>query len=631
LYVWFGRQVDMNALKNGWDKSATLNGGPANREFNWNYSYHNNPYFMQYADQESDQRDRVIANGSATYKVMPWLTATLRSGTDTYRSNINSNFAQGDIELNNGATTVNPSYAGAFALIGENYTENNTDLLVNATHDFTSHLSLNGTFGGNRRYSTNNINAVIVNGITVANIYNVANAGLPPVNTQAALNQAVNSVYGSGSFTYNGWWTVEGTARNDWSSTLPVAHNSYFYPSVNTSLVLTDAFPGLKVGPLEYLKLRGGSARVGNDAPPYSLFTTYTGNANKFGGQSLFTLGNTLLNPDLRPENTVSNEVGFELGMWGGRMSLDASLYDKYTTDEITSVTLPPSTGYATKLVNAGKIDNRGYEALLTLEPVRRTTWGWTTTVNFSHNEGRVVSLLAPIVFGGFQGVVQTEARAGEPFGTFRGFGFKRDPATNLPLVDDDGGFIGTDTLIVLGNEQPKWTAGWSNSVRLGRVTVSGTLDIRHGGKLFSGTNYYGTATGTLKSTLLGREVDFDKPGIVIKGIVESTGQPNTTNITSEHYFQSIAYNNIVEPYVYDDSYVKLRELRVGYDIPTRLANKMNASAVSIALIGRNLFTNTNVPNVDPEVSYNIGNNQGMEYAALPAPRSFGFSARITP
>ncbi len=631
LYVWFGRQVDMNALKNNFTKSATLNNGPANREFNWNYSYHNNPYFMQYADAESDQRDRVIANGSATYKFANWLTGTLRSGTDAYRTNINSDFAAGDIELDNGSTTVNPAFNGAFGLVGETYTENNTDVLLTANHDWTSHFNLTGTVGGNRRYSSDATSTVTVNGITVANIYNVANAGLPPVNGQSTFNQAVNSTYGSGAFTYNGWWTVEGTARNDWSSTLPAGHNSYFYPSVNTSLVLSDAMPSLRNSVISYLKLRGGSAKVGNDAPPYSLATTYAGNANKFAGQSLFTLGNTLLNPDLRPENTISNEVGLELGLWNGRVSLDGSVYDKSTTDEITSVTLPPSTGYATKLLNAGKIDNRGFEALLTVEAVRTTRWGWTSTFNFSHNNGRVVSLLAPIVFGGFQGAVQVEARVGEPFGTIRGFGILRDPATGLPLLDDNGAYQPTDTMVVLGSVQPKWTGGWFNQVRFGRFTASATLDIRHGGKLFSGTNFYGQATGTLASTMLGREEDWNKPGVVINGIIESTGQKNTQTITSEQYFQSLAYNNIAEPYVYDDSYIKLRELRIGLDLPTKFSNRLNASAVNIAFIGRNLFTNTNVPNVDPEVSYNTGSNQGIEYAALPAPRSLGFAVRITP
>jgi TonB-linked SusC/RagA family outer membrane protein len=633
LFVWFGRQVDMNALKN-YQQGAALNNGPSNREFNWNYSYHNNPYFMQYANPETDQRDRVIANGSATYKFTDWLNATARTGTDTYRYNINTSYAGGNIELNNGSNTVNPAYAGAFTLIGDTYTENNTDLIVNANRDVTTHLTLNGTVGGNRRYSSQGTNSVAVNGITVADIYNVANAALPPVNGQSVTNQAVNSVFGSAGFTWNGWWSVEGTGRNDWSSTLPQGHNSYFYPSINTSIVLTDAMPRLANSVLTYLKIRGGTARVGNDAPPYSLYTTYAGNASKFNGQSLFTLGNSLLNPNLKPETTISNEAGFEVGLWGSRVSIDASIYDKYTTDEITSVALPPTTGYGSKLINAGKIDNKGYEALLTVEPIRNARVNWSSTFNFSHNRGRVISLapgLQTIQFGGFQGAVFVEARAGQPFGTLRGYTIKRDAATGLPLIDDAGSYEPSDTLSVLGNVQPDWTGGWSNTLKIGRITLNSTLDIRHGGKIFSGTNFYGQATGTLATTMYGREVDFDKPGIVINGIVESTGKPNTQNITSEQYFQSLAYNNIAEPYVYDDSYIKLRELRVGYDLPPSITHHLNANAVNFALVGRNLWTHTKVPNVDPEVSYNTGSNQGIEYAALPAPRSFGVAVRITP
>jgi TonB-linked SusC/RagA family outer membrane protein len=633
LFVWFGRQVDMNALRN-WQQSATINNGPANREFNWNYSYHNNPYFMQYDNPESDQRDRVIASGSATYKLTDWLNALVRTGTDAYRYNINADYAEGNIELNNGSNTVNPAYGGAFTLIGENYTENNTDALLTAKHDLTSRLSVIANVGGNRRYSSAATNSVAVNGITVPGIYNVANAGLTPVNAQSTTNQAVNSTYGSAAFTWNGWFTLEGTARNDWTSTLPKGHNSYFYPSVNASIILTDAVPRLKSGALSYLKLRGGTARVGNDAPAYSLFTTYAGNPSKFNGQPLFSLGNSLLDPDLRPETTVSNEGGVEVGMWDNRISFDGSVYDKYTTDEITLVALPPTTGYGSKLVNAGKVDNRGVEALLTVEPVRTTRWDWSTTFNFSKNRGKVVSLapgLQDIVFGGFQGAVQTEARVGEPFGTFRGYAIKRDPASGLPLLNDDGTFEPTDTLAILGTYQPDWTGGWVNSVRFGRFNLSSTLDVRHGGKIFSGTNFYGQATGTLASTMYGREKDWNNPGIVINGIIESTGQPNTINITSEQYFQSLAYSDIAEPYVYDDSYIKLRELRIGWDLPPALTNRMNANAVSVALVGRNLWTHTRVPNIDPELTYNTGPNQGIEYAGLPSVRSLGFAVRITP
>ncbi|MEO6877009.1 MAG: hypothetical protein ABI205_00920, partial [Gemmatimonadaceae bacterium] len=465
----------------------------------------------------------------------------------------------------------------------------------------------------------------------VAGIYNVANAALTPVNGQVATNLAVNSTYGSAAFTWDNWWTVEGTARNDWSSTLPQGHNSYFYPSVNTSVVLTDAVPSLKGNVLSYLKLRGGTARVGNDAPAYSLYTTYTGNPSKFNGNPLFTLGNSLLNPDLRPETTVSNEGGVELGLWNSRVSIDASLYDKYTTDQITAVSLPPTTGYGSKLINAGKIDNRGFEALLTVNPLHSARLDWSSTFNFSRNKATVVSLQAPITFGGFQNSVFVEARQGEPFGAIKGFGIKTDPASGKPLLDNSGSYQRTDTLQYLGSIQPDWTGGWLNTIRYNRFSFTSTLDIRRGGKLFSGTNFYGQATGTLASTMYGREKDFDNPGIVIDGIVESTGKQNTQNITSEQYFQSLSYSNIASPYVYDDSYIKLRELRLGYDVPPRFSARLNANAVNIALVARNVWTSTNVPNIDPEISYNTGSNQGLEFAGLPAAKSFGFAVRITP
>jgi TonB-linked SusC/RagA family outer membrane protein len=631
LFVWFGRQVDMNALKN-WQQSATLNNGPAGREYNWNYSYHNNPYFMQYDNPESDQRDRVIASGSASYKFADWLTGLVRTGTDTYRMNINADYAGGNIELNNtsGTPPVSPAYNGAFSLIGDTYTENNTDALLTASHSLGSHFQLNATAGANRRYSAAATNQVQVTGITVANIYNVANAAITPVNSNSQTNLAVNSGYGSAAFTFDNWWTVEGTARNDWSSTLPKGHNSYFYPSINSSVVLTDAIPSLKGNTLTYLKLRGGSARVGNDAPAYSLYTTYAGNSSKFGSNSLFTLGNSLLNPDLLPETTVSNEGGVELGLWNGRVSFDASIYDKYTKNEITPVTVSPTSGYSTKLVNAGKVDNHGYEALLTIEPVHNATVDWSSTFNFSHNKSTVVSLAAPYIYGGFQGSISVESRQGKPFGAFYGYGIKTDPATGLPLTSG-GVFQPTDTLQYLGSVQPNWTGGWLNTVRVGRFTLSSTLDIRRGGKLFSGTNFYGQATGTLASTMLGREKDWNDPGIVINGIDEDTGKPNTINVTSENYFQSLSYNDISSVYVYDDNYMKLREVRLGYDLAPRFAAKLNANAVNIALIARNVWMSTDVPNVDPEVSYNTGSNQGIEFAALPAPRSFGFSVRVTP
>jgi len=651
-FVWFGRQVDMNALRSGYNQSATINNGPANREFNWNYSYHNNPFWMQYDNPERDQRDRIIANGSATYKVADWLNATLRTGTDYYHTNIDADYSEGNIELNNGSTTVDPAYAGAFSLVRDVASETNTEFLLQA-NKLVNRFDLHATGGANSRYENSTSEGVYTTGISVPGIYNIANAGIAPVNSQAQTTRKVNSIYGSAAFTYNGWWTVEGTARNDWSSTLPKDQNSYFYPSVNTSVVLTDAIPSLKTGALDYLKLRGSIARVGADANPYNLYTTYAGSASKFGGLPLFTLGNALLNPNLKPEQTTSTEGGVEFGLFGGRLSFDGSIYDKYTTDEITNVTVSNASGYGTVLINAGKIDNKGYEALISLDAYRGKNWSWNTSFNYSHNQGRVISLnpgLKTIYLSNFfgNGTVTTEARVGEPFGVIRGYRELRDSATNQ-LVLQGGLPVSTNEQETLGNIQPRWTGGWLNTLRYKGVTLNTTLDMHIGGNVFSGTNYFGDATGVLARTMYGREVDWDNPGITAKGLDMDTcgpdshftdnnkyvcvgGSQNTTNVTSENWFQNNQYvQGVVEPYVYDDTWVKLREVRLSFNLPQAIVRKLYATNASVSLVGRNLWTSTKVPNIDPEFSYTTANNQGLEYGVLPSPRSFGFSLRVTP
>ena len=181
----------------------------------------------------------------------------------------------------------------------------------------------------------------------------------------------------------------------------------------------------------------------------------------------------------------------------------------------------------------------------------------------------------------------------------------------------------------ILGNIQPKWTGGWSNTVSFKNVTLSALLDFRRGGNVVSITNFFGDYSGVTKESLRGRESDWNNPGIVVDGIDINTGQPNTINVTAEKYFQNIF--PVMEPYVYDASYTKLRELRFGFDLPATWASTFNAHAVSLAVTGRNLHTWTKVPNIDPEFSYTVGNFQGVEFGALPNMRSWGLSFRITP
>jgi len=625
-FFWFGRQIDMNALRN-YQQGGATNNGPANREFNWNYNYHNNPFWLTGENPIQDSRDRFVGSLSATYHITDWLNATARTGSDVFRFGVDQRFAAGNL------VNADPSYNGAFRFFNDYYNENNTDVLVTADRDLTSGIHFLGTVGGATRRTNFRSDTARTAGISVGGIYNVSNAAISPTLGQFIQRKAINSVYGSAAFTLNNWWTVEGTARNDWSSTLPVANNSYFYPSVNTSIVLTDALPAIKSRALSYAKLRGSIARVGNDADPYQLETTYSGVSSKFAGQAQFSLGNTLANADLKPEITQSGEVGLELGFFDGRASFDGTYYDKATRNQIFNVTVSPATGFTSKAINAGKISNKGFEALVSVTPVLLSNgFNWTTTFNYAHNASKVEELypgVNTIVLGqGIFAEVNIEARKGEPYGTIFAQGFEHDSATGLVLTDGGLPVVSTG-FRVFGNTQPSWTGGWNNTFSYKGWNLGVLVDFRRGGKIVSETNAVGEYSGVLASSLAGREVDWNNPGYLVNGIDVNTGLPNTTRVTSETYFQ--ASFPAIEPYIYDNNWAKLRELRVGFDLPQRWANKFNAESMSIALMGRNLYTWTDVPNIDPEFTYSTGNFQGIEYAIPSNPRTFGFNVRITP
>jgi TonB-linked SusC/RagA family outer membrane protein len=615
-FLWWGRQVNMASLKaQQYDANGNL--------FNWNSTFHNNPYWLQYDNPEYDVRNRLIGSVSGTYAISGWLSATLRGGQDYYDWDINRNYAQGNIQW------TNPSYAGAFAIANQHNTESNVDLLLNANKALTSRLSLNGLLGGTLRRTAFGNSNVSTSGISVPGIYNVSNAAITPTLSQFASDQRVNSFYESAALTWDNWWTVEGTGRTDWSSTLPPDHNSYFYPGINTSMVLTNALPGLKSKVLSYAKLRAAYARVGSDASPYQLQTVFQGSASKFGAQPLFSLSDNLANANLKPEQTTSAEIGAELAFLDNRVTLDASYYDKNTRNQILNLVIPPTSGFSTQAINAGEITNKGFEATLGVTPLRSENGlNWTSTFNYATNKSRVVELtpgLTSVVLAS-QWSATVTATAGQPYGQLNGYTYLRDSSGNLLTSK---GLPIRGPLAVLGNVNPRWVGGWNNEFRIKRFTASFLLHFNEGGKVFSSTNMMCDQSGQCANTLQGREADWNDPGIVVKGIDRTTGQPNTTNVTSEQYFLSLWL--IHQQYTYDDSYVKLREVRVGYDLPDTFARRFSAHTINVALVGRNLWTHASIPNIDPEFTYSTGNSQGFEYTPLPTNRSIGVTLRVTP
>ena len=625
MYVWFGRQVDIDALRN-YQLGGPSNGGPSNREYNWNYNYHNNPFWLQYENPVKDTRDRFMGSAAVTYRALDWLNATVRMGTDIYRFNIDQDWSQGHIY----GSGVDQSFFGGFRNLNDYRNDRTTEAHLTADRMVMDRLNVNATLGAAVRQESFTNDTTKVTGLSVPGIYNVSNAAIAPTLGQFRQRRQVNSAYGSAAFTWNGWLTIEGSARNDWSSTLPKGNNSYFYPAVAASVILTDAVPMLQGNRvLTYAKLRAAKARVGADTDPYRLRTTFVGNSSKFDGLPQFSLFDTLANPDLKPEITTSDEIGVELAFFNGRATLDASYYDKSTKDQIFPITVSPASGFQAKSINAGRVTNRGIEALLSVTPIKNfRNLEWTTTVNFARNRSRVAELdpgITTIVLGtGWY--VNVEARVGEPYGSLYGYHFARDDQGRL-LLNDGLPYAGGRK--VLGNIQPEWVGGFGNNFRYKNFTLYGLLDIRKGGDIYSITNFFGDYAGVLSSSLRGRENDWDDPGLVIEGIDEPTGNANTTRVTAEQYFQAIFPVN--EPYVYDASYIKLRELRFGFDLPQNWANRLYSDAVNLAITGRNLYTWTDVPNIDPEFSYTTGNLQGIEFTALPNARTWGFSVRVTP
>lgn len=614
-FIWFGRQVDMDALRDYEDEEGS--------QRNWNYNFHNNPFWLVYENPEYDRRKQFIVSASANYQVADWLNAMVRAGTNNYNFRASQAYSGGNINFGN------PAYAGSFTNFQNEKAQNTSTFMLTASKDVTSRLNLSGMAGVARRYETYNYSSVAVDGISIPDIYNVSNAAVTPSNQQYLSRKQVNSAYGMAAFTWDGWWTVEGTARNDWSSTLPDGENSYFYPSVNTSVILTEALPGMQSSILSYAKVRGSLARVGNDADVYQLFTTYSGYSTKFGSLPQYTLSNSIANPSLKPELTTAAEVGLELGFLDNRLTVDATYYTKTTKNQIIKLTLSPASGFESKAINAGEIRNAGFEGRIAATPVSTEDFQWTTGFNYAANRSKVVDLygdLESVVMGGTW-YAELQARKGGPFGVIWGYQYARNEQGQI-LVKDGLPMQGDRT--VLGKVEPDWVGGWSNDFRYKRFSLGVLFDFHQGGSIYSVSNMFGQYAGVFKSSLRGREISEAEPGIVVQGIDVDTGEPNTVNVTSEYYFQNGLFP-LHEEYTYDASYVKLRELRVGFDLPESIAGRLRAQAINLSFVGRNLWLSTDVPNIDPEFAYSNGNFQGMEFAALPNARSLGINLRVTP
>nr|WP_229600140.1 SusC/RagA family TonB-linked outer membrane protein [Runella sp. SP2] len=584
-----------------------------------------NPYFTLSEQFQNIRRDRIFGNISVKYNLLPWLFVQGRVGQDFWsRDQDYNNFPTGQASI---AAAPSGFVNGTYTQESRRFREINTDILISGTQKFGD-FGVDFNLGGNKMYRRSDLNSVLVQDFVVRGLYTVMNGRVKdPI--YGLSERAVNSVYGSAEFSYKNVLFVNATARNDWFSTLSPANRSILYPSVSGSFVFSQAFNSVPTW-LTFGKLRAAYAEVGSDTDvsPYSNNLFYGINANLFGGQPVGgSSGTTTLpNANLRPMRTAETELGLELKLFDSRVSLDAAVYNKITNDQIVSAQISDASGFITTLINSGKSQNRGFEMLLNLVPVKTPNFQWDLTLNGSYNKTKVLSLLTDTpgeritvgthVFNG-----ELRQVVGQEMGQIYGFGFKRD-ASGQMIFGGNGIPLRTDDLISYGSALPKWNGGINNAFNYKGINLSFLVDFKLGNTMLSGTNFNAVRHGLHKMTLVGRE------GGVLGVGVNARGETNTVKAPVQDYWSVVRSLALIEPVVYDGGFWKLRQITAGYDFTRFLPKNFPVKNLKLSAVANNVFLIKKwVDNIDPDsFGYSSDNLVGMESTGLPTTRSIGFN-----
>ena len=470
---------------------------------------------------------------------------------------------------------------------------------------------------------------------------------------QSTYKKQINSIYGSASVGYLHTYYLEGTLRGDKSSTLPAGHNVYIYPSVSGSVVFSEFIQNKKI--VNYGKLRASWAQVGSDTDPYMLGISYTSAKYAYSGYSMGMISNSVQpNPDLKPTKTNSFELGVELKFLNNRLGLDVTYYDLVSKNQIIALASSAASGYTHRLINAGEIQNKGIEVALNGRVLAIKDFAWDAGVNFSKNENKVKSLIEGMDYFELEKAtwcgVSVGAEVGKNYGSIMGKDFKRNgegqiiinASTGLPEVDDQ--------IRTLGNASWDWTGGFYSTFTYKNFRLSAGFDVKMGADVFSMSMRSAYQTGKAMETLEGREDWYTSEearkaagmteqqwraagnarGFIVPGVIDNgdgTYRQNDIPVNPESYWKSAA-DNAPGLFVYDNSYIKCREITLGYTFPEKLLGK-SVKALSVSFVARNPFIVwKNIPNIDPDSGYNTS-GLGLEYGSLPSRRSYGINVNV--
>ncbi|WP_420582323.1 SusC/RagA family TonB-linked outer membrane protein [Reichenbachiella sp.] len=618
-----------------------------------------NPYYALYNMKNNSDKNRVLGYLSLAYDFTDWLNLRVKAGGDTYAYNY-YNYAPYSTPLQE---------SGEMSEINSRTTETNVDFLLTAKHaigNFDGSLSL----GGNSRHY--DISTVQTNGRGQVShgIISINNYGEYSVSKTNPRGK-INSFYAFANVGYKDFAFLDVTARKDWDSTLPDNNNSVLYPSFTGSFVFTNAL-NLKSNLLSYGKFRASYAEVGNGTEPYGLDRAYSPYPYTLDGTTFSTESGTVIpNPDLVAALTKGYEFGLESKFFQYRVGVDVTYYNQTTFNEIVNLPVSlASGGKAYKRINAGEINNSGWEVMLNIEPIKTNDFLWDVTLNWARNRNSIVKLHPDATTqeisraSWINSLIRAEE--GGAYGDIVGFDFKRSPSGE-PIMDERGLPVVGNEQVVLGNGQYDWTGGFTNKLSYKGFGLKAHIDMKYGADLLSMTNMKLYQYGRHINSIEGREgwsqseaerlkanVPIDQwiptNGLLAEGVIEElatdengapildengeqtfTYRPNDRYANPVDYYGRIANSSILSPFIYDASYVKLREVSLSYAFPAKLIQSTGfITSATISLIARNVWTIwSNVPNIDPESTYTISNGQGYEYASLPQRRSLGFNLNI--
>ena len=587
-----------------------------------------NPYWVRYQNYESDKRNRFYGRMGLNYKINSWLNVDGRISADTY------SYLQEE-RVNNGTLGM----AGQYVRRNIVFSEVNYDLMLNYNKNITDKFNVSGVVGTNiRRNDFSQVSMQTTGGLIIPGLYSISNSfNQPPAPVETDQHIGVNGIYGLVSLGYDNTIFVDVTGRSDHSSTLPKDNSTFFYPSVATSFVFSNL---LKSSVLTYGKLRLNYAQVGNSAPAQSLVDILY-KPTPFGSVPMYGLNSIKNNDQLLPEKTSSYEAGVELGFFKNRrLRADVSVYKTNTKNQNIPVSVTPVTGYAQKYVNAGEVENKGIEIMLGGTIVQRENFSWNAKVNWSKNISKVVALFEGVnnlQLAAPRGAVTINATLGNPYGTLMGKDFVY--LDGKRVIDQTTGQYKITTTVnnVVGNVNPDWKGGISNDFQYKNFSLDFLIDMQHGGDIFSSDMAYGYQNGLYVNTVglndLGKPMRnplSDGGGIILDG-VSPDGKKNTVRTALDAYNNALGVNKSpARAFVYDASYVKLRETSITYSLPSKALTKTFIHALSISAIGTNLWIiHKNLPYSDPEGGASAGNIQGYQLGPLPATRNIGLKLKL--